>query len=89
MSTTSLTESERHALLSSERRRVVLDVLEEQPAEVQLADLASDVAKREVGLDAVESETVKRVKITLHHNHLPKMDELGILAYCPNSHQIS
>lgn len=83
-----LTESERHTLLSSERRRRVLDILEERTTPVQFTDLATEVAKREAGLDAADSETVKRVKISLHHTHLPKMDSLGVLTYDPNSHQI-
>lgn len=86
--TANLTESERHTLLSSGRRRRVLDILEGQTTPVQLAALASEVANREAGLDPEDSETVKRVKTTLHHNHLPRMDELGVLAYDPNSHQV-
>lgn len=66
----------------------MLDILDEQTADIQLAALASAVAKQEAGLDAEDSETVKRVKITLHHNHLPKMDELGVLTYDPNSNHV-
>lgn len=83
-----LTESERHSLLSSKRRRVVLNILEEETTHVELADLAAEVATREDGLDGEDSETVKRVEIMLHHNHLPKMDELGVLTYESNSDQI-
>jgi|AntRauMinimDraft_4_1070384.scaffolds.fasta_scaffold00292_6 hypothetical protein len=83
-----LTESERHTLLSSERRRRVLDILEEQTTPVQFTDLATEVAKQEPGLDAEDSETVERVKISLHHTHLPKMDGLGVLTYDPDSHHI-
>lgn len=86
---TNLTKSERHKLLSSERRRVVLGILEGQTTPVQLAALASDVATEESGLDPVDSEAVERVKITLHHTHLPRMSELGVLTYDSNSHQIT
>lgn len=89
MRTANLTESERYSLLRSERRREVLDILERQHTHVQLAELASEVTKREADLDAEDSEAVKRVKITLHHMHLPKMDELGVLTYEPDTHQIS
>lgn len=86
--TANLTDGERYSLLSSERRRTVLDVLEEQTADIQLTELAFEVANQEAGLDAEDSETVMRIKTTLHHNHLPKMDALGVLTYDPDSHRI-
>jgi hypothetical protein len=76
-----LTESERYCLLSVERRRLVLGALEGQTTPVDLADLASKIAEREAGLDTADTETVEHVKLTLHHIHLPKMDDFGVLTY--------
>lgn len=87
--TIDLPESERHSLLSSKRRRTVIDILEEQTAELHLADLVSAVVKQEDELDAEDSETIMHVKVTLHHTHLPKMDELGVLTYDSNSKLIT
>lgn len=83
-----LTENERHRLLTAERRRLALKVLEGQTTPIHLADLASEIAEQETGLDAEDREAVKRVKITLRHTHLPMMDELGVLEYDIDSNQI-
>jgi len=29
------------------------------------------------------------VEITLHHTHLPKMDDLGVVSYDPDRHQVT
>lgn len=88
MRTASLSETERHRLLSSERRRLVLEILKDQTTPVPLKDVASEVAKQEADLNAADSATVQQVKTTLHHIHLPKMDELAVLTYDLNSNQI-
>lgn len=82
-----LTETERHTLLRDERRRLALDVLAERPATVDLSEVATEVAAREAGADASE-ETVRRVEVALHHTHLPKMDELGVLTYRPETNLV-
>jgi hypothetical protein len=46
------------------------------------------VAIREDGSDAADADVVERVQVALHHVHLPKMDELGILDYDQESHRI-
>lgn len=79
--TDGLTESERHRLLHSERRRVVLAVLDEQAAVVEREHLAAEVAAHETGCDSPSEETVDRVELSLHHSHLPLMDELGVVSY--------
>lgn len=71
-----LTETDAHRVLSSARRRVVLDVLEDRRTEVALDDLSAAVASQE---DDVAS--TKRVGITLHHEHLPMLDDVGLVDY--------
>lgn len=83
-----LTESERHALLCDERRRVALNVLSECSATVSLADVAAGVAAREDGCDAGDDGAVREVAVSLHHTHLPKMAELGVLSYQPDTHHV-
>ena len=83
-----LTETERHTLLRDERRRLVLDVLAEQPATVDLSEVAADVAARENGCDAADDSAVEHVAVALHHTHLPKMDELGVLTYQPETNLV-
>jgi len=67
----------------------VLEVLEERNTDIQLGELASEVAKLDGALDAASPEKVDRVQVRLHHMHLPKMEELGVLTYEPESHRIS
>lgn len=75
-----LSETQRHELLSSERRRATLDALRERHRATTLEDLATAVANNEHG--TVDED---RIAISLHHNHLPKMDSFGILEYEPES----
>ncbi|WP_254767576.1 DUF7344 domain-containing protein [Salinilacihabitans rarus] len=82
-----LTASTRYHLLAAERRRLTLDVLEGNTAPVDLDELAAGIAAREDGIDADES-AVERVAIDLHHVHLPKMDDLGIVDYDPASGRV-
>lgn len=83
-----LTETERHTLLRDERRRLALDALAEQPATVDLTAVAAEVAARENGCDVADDDDVERVAVALHHTHLPKMDELGVLTYQPETNLV-
>ena len=76
-----LTDSEYFQLLSADRRRVVLEVLAEQTAPVELDALAAAVAAQETDEDTVSEEMVKQVSLTLHHIHLPKMADFGVVEY--------
>lgn len=79
--TTELTESECHKVLSVRRRRVVLEVLGEREGALDLDDLAVAVARRETETDDPAQETIDNVVLTLHHKHLPMMDDLGVVEY--------
>lgn len=79
-STAHLTTSERHRLLRSERRREVLDVLAGQATTVELTELASQVAAGE--------DDVHRVSVSLHHSHLPLMEDVGVLEYDAESNVV-
>lgn len=83
-----LTESEYHELLAAEQRRIALDVLENSLAPVGVEDLAATVAARESDGVGVDEESVARVAIRLHHIHLPKMDDLGVIGYDPDAARV-
>lgn len=87
--TLELSESEYHRLLSDERRRTTLAILETERTPIDLPDLAKAVATREVDTGSSESERVERVTTALHHNHLPKMDQLGVIDYDPSTKRIA
>lgn len=83
-----LGESERHELLASGRRRILLDIFDGRSTAVELDELAAGVAAREAEADATDEETVERIRTALHHVHLPKMDDAGVVDYDPSAHRI-
>ena len=85
---TQLADHQRHALLAVERRRTALDALVDADEPMDLHDLAVTVAARETGVADVDDETVQRVALSLHHAHLPKMEELGVVGYDAGSTRI-
>ncbi|WP_175424168.1 hypothetical protein [Haladaptatus sp. W1] len=83
-----LDESDRHRLLVSERRRVLLEALSDYTPPVDLEEMARAVAAREDSLYQDKHENVDEVSITLHHIHLPMMADFGVLDYDPDSNRI-
>ena len=83
--TAELTTNERHRLLSNDRRRATLAVLGDRTAPVELADLAAAVADRMTDAGVADEELVDRMKASLHHVHLPKMNSLGVVEYEPGT----
>lgn len=81
-----LTTSEQFELLRSERRRQVMDALHDEAEPLALEALAARIAEDET--DSESDETVHSVSISLHHLHLPKMDEMGVLDYDAEAHRI-
>lgn len=83
-----ISETDRHRLLASERRRVALEILTGRTDPVDLDDLAAGIVGREDDVDAADEAAVERVAVQLHHMHLPKMAELGIIDYDPATNRI-
>lgn len=71
----SLSVDERLMLLSNPYRRSVLGLLEGTSGPVALEDLAERVASD------VDDGQYTDVRISLHHNHLPKLDSHGVVDY--------
>lgn len=82
------TETERHRLLASERRRAVLDVLTTLATPVDLEVLVESVTAYEARAEAPTDERTGRVAISLHHQHLPMMSEVGVLEYDPSTNRV-
>lgn len=76
-----LTERQHHELLSADRRKAALEVLDGGTDSVALEELAAAVAAREG--EGTGEGAVERVATTLHHVHLPKMDDAGVIDYDP------
>lgn len=69
-----------HHLLSNERRRLIVDIVERQ-GPISKGELASIVAAREnhCTIDQLETQERKRVKISHHQVHLPKLEDHGVI----------
>jgi hypothetical protein len=85
---TSLSTSEQHKLLAASRRRAALAVLTDRTAPVALEDLTKAIVEREAAESSADEETRKEVTLTLHHTHLPKMTDLGVIEYDPAATEI-
>jgi len=84
-----LSQSERSRLLASERRQTTLSVLSETRRPVDLEELAAAVAAREGDSDDPKSDRVASVATALHHNHLPRMADMGVVSYDAESGRVA
>lgn len=69
--------------LTSPRRRYVLAHLQQAESALALSDLATDVAHWELDSEtaSVPEDTRKAIYVSLHHVHLPKLADAGLLTY--------
>jgi len=84
---TDLTDSERCRILADERRRLVLDILEGQAGGLRLDELAETVVDRSDGQPGKRSAT-NRVRVSLHHKHLPLLEAYGVIEYDHETHWV-
>ena len=70
-------------LLQNQRRRYVLQYLQEVDGTVEMRDMAEQVAawEHDTTLQALTSDERQRVYIALYQAHLPKLDEKGVIEY--------
>lgn len=76
-----LDESDRHRLLADERRRIILELLEERETSLSLAELVADIDARESDEIGANDSSADEIQIMLHHVHLPMMADLGVVDY--------
>jgi len=68
-----------HDVLSNDRRRRVIELLDDGP--IALRSLADDIATIEADNTPAPRAVRQSVYVTLHQNHLPRLDSLGIVEY--------
>lgn len=70
-------------ILSSSRRRYVLYRLREAEGPVELTKLAEQVAawENDTDPDQITEQERKRVYVSLYQTHIPRLDEVGLVAY--------
>lgn len=80
---TELSQTEAFDILSNDRRRHALHYLLAQDDGTEIGELSEQVAAWENGedLEQVTSDERRRVYVSLHQTHLPRMDDAGILQY--------
>jgi hypothetical protein len=73
-------------LLRNDRRRRVLEYLDENDGEATLSDLAERIAaiENDTTEQALSSQQRKRVYVGLYQCHLPKMDGAGVIDFDEN-----
>ncbi|MFB6130326.1 MAG: winged helix-turn-helix domain-containing protein [Salinigranum sp.] len=81
-------ESALYRALASERRRTVLTVLRQHDTPVSEPRLARLVSERETGdsPDAVATADHGRVRLSLHHVHLPNLEAAGLIRRIDDGH---
>lgn len=82
----SLTKDEVFEVLYNRRRREVLSYMRETDGTATVSDLAEQIAAKEndTAVQQLSSYERKRVYVGLYQNHLPMMDEVGVVAYDKN-----
>lgn len=70
-------------LCQNQHRRIVLGTLLEEGRSLTLNDLEKVVLKynHQVPVTEVSEEVLTRIRISLHHVHLPKLASEGLIAY--------
>jgi hypothetical protein len=79
----SLSKDDLFHVLQNQRRRRVLNYLQTVEGQVEMRDIAEQVAawEHDTTVQALTSEQRQRVYIALYQSHLPKLDEMGVLNY--------
>lgn len=67
-------------VLADDRRRTILTIVESENGAVARADLARELAALETDGEPAASR-VENVTVQLHHRHLPKLADAGLLEY--------
>ncbi|MFP8952891.1 ArsR family transcriptional regulator [Natrialbaceae archaeon A-arb3/5] len=78
-------------LLADPTKRAVLDVLNDTARQLSVTELADELVSREaVIFDSAEYEAkVDQHRVSLHHSHLPELDEAGLIEYDPDENVVS
>jgi hypothetical protein len=87
--TAALNERRTCTVFASKRRRILLDVLDGETTPLDLDELASTIAERETCFDERAEKSTEQVSTSLHHVHLPMLDDFGVLDYHPETNRIS
>lgn len=76
--------------LSNERRQLALAILRSRDQPLALADLAKDIVRsRNPDTEAdLDPESVRRLRLTLYHTHVPMLEDAGLVAFNPSERTV-
>ena len=77
-------------LLSSSRRRFVLQYLSQHEGPVPFSELANELAawENDTDVEEITERQRKRVYVSLYQTHIPKLEEAGVVDYDPDSGEV-
>lgn len=84
---TDLSRDELFDILGHERRRCIIQYIQHESDTVKLGDLVDHVAAWENNkpIDDLTPAELKRVRTAVQQSHLPKMEEMKLVEYDPDS----
>ncbi|SDK91651.1 MULTISPECIES: DUF7344 domain-containing protein [Natronorubrum] len=77
----SLAESEVFHILGNDRRRAIVQLLAEEAGQVDVSDIASEIAANETDTTPVPNNLYKSVYVSLQQTHLPQLQEDAVIEY--------
>jgi len=83
-----LTETERHRLFASERRRILTTILSTHTPPVDLETLAEKIVDRDIAIESADVGVVDRMTTVLRHKHLPILSDMEIIEFDADTNQI-
>jgi hypothetical protein len=84
-----LSTEERLTLLADPHRRVVIERLDEVSESLTIESLAAHVTCELTGGTLGTDDRRRRILFALHHNHLPRLADHGVLQYDPAAGTVS
>lgn len=79
---------ERHYLLSDADRRAAIGVLADRTTPIHLSELANEVASASAPTTVDVDAHRREFEIVLHHNHLPRLDDAGVVEYDAKTNRV-
>ena len=77
----SLAESEVFHILGNDRRRAIVQLLAHESGQVDVSDVATEIAETESDSTPVPNNLYKSVYVSLQQTHLPQLEEDGVIEY--------
>ncbi|WP_323171397.1 ArsR family transcriptional regulator [Natrialba sp. PRR66] len=77
----SLAESEVFHILGNDRRRAIVQLLAHQSGQVDVSDIATEIAATESETTSVPNNLYKSVYVSLQQTHLPQLEEDAVIEY--------